>query len=145
MPKPAPSPRSPRLRIREAGLRATSPRIAVLEMLDGAGAPISPAEALVALGESHDRATVYRNLADLAEHGLLRRLDLGDGVQRYETLHRSARDTGHPHFVCLDCGTVRCLDEVQVTLTGAPLPPALAEADVSVRISGHCDDCRAAR
>lgn len=141
-PEPVAPPTSPRDRIRAAGFRATKARITVLAALDGAAAPLSHAELLAVLGPGWDRATVYRNLSDLTERGLLVQVDLGDGVQRYEVRAPQAHAESHPHFVCVDCGNVQCLDDVQVTLSGPALPPAIAEADVSVRISGHCDDCR---
>ena len=67
--------------LRKSGLRSTSARLAVLAHLQRARTPISHAELakdLVPTGL--DRATVYRNLMDLAESGLVARAELGDHV-----------------------------------------------------------------
>src|SRR4051812_24845920 len=71
--------------LRGAGLRRTGPRVAVLERLEAATAPLSHGEVAAMLTPAgFDRATVYRNLIDLVKKGLVRRADLGDHVWRFE-------------------------------------------------------------
>lgn len=140
------SPASLASRIRDAGLRATEARVSVLAVFDAASGPLTHAAALGVLAEGLDRATVYRNLADLSEAGLLRRVDLGGTVQHYEAVWKGGPSSDHaglphPHFVCVDCGNVRCLDDLKVTLSGTALDASLARAAVSVRLSGQCDAC----
>ena len=93
----------------------------------------------------HDKASIWRILADLAEEGLLRRMDLGDRVWRYELIDacRSVKDD-HSHFLCEDCGEVRCLPPLVVRDRDGELPDALAGAEFRVRVMGTCADCRAA-
>ena len=63
--------------IRKAGLRVTSSRIAVLGVLRDEQTPLSHADVSARLEHlGLDRTTVYRNLIDLAEAGLLRRTDV---------------------------------------------------------------------
>jgi Fur family ferric uptake transcriptional regulator len=131
--------------IRGHGMRSTGPRIAVLAHLGKAGAPLSHTEIHEALASTgYDRATIYRNLVDLAEAGLLVRSDLGDHVWRFER-RRAPGDghaDGHPHFVCTDCGEVSCLPEVTVKVAAASgAPRALAKNEVEVHVRGRCDDC----
>ena len=75
--------------------------------LSSAVTPVSHGELVDALaGEGMDRTTVYRNLVDLTQVGLVQRTDLGDHVWRFE-LRRSRTegdDAKHPHFTCSDCG-----------------------------------------
>ncbi len=133
-----------RERIRAAGLRSTAPRVAVLACLEGADSPRSHAEICEALqGEGFDRATLYRNLVDLAEAGLLTRRDLGDHVWRFELRREGANhDAEHPHFTCTDCGEVSCLPEVTVRIKAAEgAPKSVAEASVQVQLRGRCDGC----
>jgi Fur family transcriptional regulator, ferric uptake regulator len=130
--------------IRSAGLRGTAPRIAVLDRLRRAAAPLSHADitkGLVPLG--FDRATIYRNLVDLAEAGLVARVDVGDHVWRYEVRgEEEPRDGEHPHFVCNDCGTVACLPSVSVDIRPAPGSARSVVAEVSeVVLKGRCDHC----
>jgi Fur family transcriptional regulator, ferric uptake regulator len=131
-------------RLRAAGLRSTAPRVAVLRELEAATAPMSHAELVEVLGEAgYDRVTIYRNLTDLTEAGLVVRADLGDHVWRFELKRETQSHQGtHPHFTCTDCGTVACLPEeaVRVTLErGAP--KAVNARTVDIQLRGQCDDC----
>ncbi len=130
--------------LRKAGMRSTAPRVAALRYLHGAGTPASHADLFVALeAEGFDRVTLYRNLTDLAEAGLVTRTDLGDHVWRFE-LKRSkgAHSTEHPHFVCSDCGEVSCLPGVAVKVVStARAPRSVAGKEIEVRIKGLCDGC----
>ncbi len=132
--------------LRSHGLRSTSPRLAVLAHLQRATSPLSHGEITEALaGHGFDRATVYRNLMDLAERRILVRSDLGDHVWRFELRrqeHASGHGTDHPHFVCTDCGDIECLPPVAVRVVGAEgAPRALAQKAVEVQVKGLCDDC----
>jgi Fur family transcriptional regulator, ferric uptake regulator len=87
------------------------------------------------------RASVYRALELLRDHGLIKRLDLGDGVARYELADPAGEH--HHHLVCENCGRLVAFDD-----------PALERAidDVSERLGvrvqhhevvlrGACADC----
>ena len=130
--------------LRKSGLRSTSARLAVLAHLQRARTPISHAELakdLVPTGL--DRATVYRNLMDLAESGLVARAELGDHVWRYE-IKREGHDHNaeHPHFVCIDCGEVTCLTDVDVAISPAPGTKKSTIAGLTeVLLKGHCGKC----
>lgn len=128
------------------GLRATSARVAALVALHERAAPMTHEQLMEALPESvHDRAAVWRILADLAELGILRRMDLGDRVWRYE-LHDACRPVAadHPHFLCETCGDVRCLPPVQLRTVEGELPAALVGASFLVRVTGTCAQCQQA-
>ena len=92
-----------------------------------------------------DRATVYRNLIDLADKGILVRTDLGDHVWRFELRARPEKrghGTEHPHFVCTDCGDVSCLPSVAVRLVATEgAPKSLSRRAVEVHVKGLCDNC----
>jgi Fur family ferric uptake transcriptional regulator len=130
--------------IRQHGMRSTGPRVAVLAHLHAARAPLSHTEIHEALEKSgYDRATIYRNLMDLAEAGLVVRSDLGDHVWRFERKRaKGGHSEGHPHFVCVDCGGVMCLPDLAVQVVAASgAPRALATKQVEVQVKGRCDDC----
>ena len=131
-----------KLAIREAGLRATPARIATLKLLHEASSPLTHAEVaedLVELGV--DRATVFRNLNDMAAAGLLRRTELGDRVWRFELIS-DGNDHGaaHPHFVCIDCGVVSCMDEIKLTAGSMRMSRQFGEI-TEIFLRGHCNDC----
>ena len=103
--------------LKGANMRATSARVAVLQLLERESRPLSHTEVVQALdGESWDQATLYRNLIKLTEGGFTRVASELAGVKRYElgTAYPHARHL-HPHFVCNACGEVRCLPEVTIT------------------------------
>jgi len=134
--------------MRAHGLRATAPRVAVMQALARIGRPTTHAEIAATLAsEGWDRATVYRNLVDLAEAGLARRLDMGDHLWRFELLSEEPAahaEADHPHFLCDSCGDVACLprDAVQVTAS-ARAPRALKKKAVQIQVKGRCDRCAA--
>lgn len=142
--RPTPSAETLKADLREVGLRSTAPRLAVLEYLHRAGVPASHGELFERLASAgFDRATLYRNLIDLAEAGLLTRTDLGDHVWRFE-LRRDGEDHGaqHPHFVCSDCGDVSCLPGASIRISApAGAPRALSLKSVKVQVTGLCDRC----
>jgi Fur family ferric uptake transcriptional regulator len=131
--------------LRGAGLRRTAPRIAVLQRLEHAAAPLSHAEIVDELDATgFDRATLYRNLVDLVEAGMVTRTDVGDHVWRFELVRddRPPHAAEHPHFLCVDCGDVSCLPDDTVTIAAARgVPRALSKHKVEVQIKGRCDTC----
>lgn len=130
--------------IREVGLRVTQPRLAVLQVLEKHARPLSHADLIDALcGQGFDRVTLYRNLNDLADAGIVARTEVGDHVWRFELRQRTQAHQGiHPHFTCTDCGTVSCLpgDAVQISRSGR-VPKAVRERTVEVSLRGVCDRC----
>jgi Fur family ferric uptake transcriptional regulator len=139
--------------LREAGLRATAPRLAVLRSLNGATGPVSHGEVAADLAaEGWDRATVYRNLMALTSAGLLRRTNLGDHTWRFELKRgepghdhagKQPEDTSvHPHFLCDACGDVVCLLGSAVQVVAARgTPKAIQRRRYEVQIKGRCDNC----
>ncbi len=135
-----------RAALRAAGLRGTPSRVAVLRLVRTTLGPVSHAEVVRGLASARvavDRATVYRNLLDLAGRGLLRRIDLGDHVWRFESRDvEHEPSVPHAHFVCTGCGEVACLPGVGIQLTGgASAPRAVQTKRVGVQLTGRCNQC----
>ncbi|MBN8615191.1 MAG: transcriptional repressor [Deltaproteobacteria bacterium] len=135
-------------RLRDAGLRATASRLAVLDCMIAAQGPLTHADVCERLDDAgFDRATVYRNLADLTDVGLLRRSDLGDHLWRFELKTEGAHeDHGpgevHPHFVCTECGAVACLPDGAVTIAAVKgAPRAFRAGKVDIQVRGACNEC----
>ena len=132
--------------LRSADLRSTAPRLAVLGYFHAHGGTNSHADLFEAVGDQgFDRATIYRVLMDLAEAKILTRTDLGDHVWRFE-LQRGVgggdHSSEHPHFVCVDCGTIACLPGLSIKLEGpSKTPKSVAKNKVAVQLKGVCDDC----
>ena len=125
--------------LKSKGLRATSTRLAVLVALHERHAPMTHDQVMAALSQGrHDKASVWRILSELSDKGLLRRMDLGDRVWRYELLDECQTvDHNHSHFLCNDCGDVTCLPPLAVET----VPEFLKKAKYEIRIEGTCGDC----
>ena len=147
-------------RLREAGLRCTAARLAVLSHLMEVTGPKTHAEVSDALADrGFDRATIYRNLTELTEAAIVARVELGDHVWRFELRHAAAHGQHHPHFLCTTCGEVSCLDDVHVAITPKSVPAARSKPTpqprrggtigqvtigtvTEVLLKGRCDNCR---
>ena len=131
---------APQLRAR--GFRMTSQRLAILHTLRHAGTHLSPREVyrqakqeLPGLTEP----TVYRTLEFLAENGLARPSQTGNGHLMYEIA-----GSDHHHIVCRMCG-----DEIEVEhALLEQLYRKLESTSGYVRIDSHmtffgvCPSCR---
>jgi Fur family ferric uptake transcriptional regulator len=130
--------------LREAKLRSTPSRLAVLEYLSAQIRPISHAEiseVLVPLG--YDKSTLYRVLTELAESEILSRIDAGDHSWRFEIRGKGSHSPGeHPHFVCDDCGRVECLTESDVSIANIKKSKSGKTRQIrEVFLKGTCKDC----
>jgi Fur family transcriptional regulator, ferric uptake regulator len=92
--------------LKSSGLKATLPRIKILEVFQHAERRHMSAEdvykALLAEGSDIGLATVYRVLMQFEQAGLLSRSNFESGKAVFE-LNEGQH---HDHLVCLDCGRV---------------------------------------
>jgi Fur family ferric uptake transcriptional regulator len=115
-----------------AGFRITVPRRAVMEVLQGADAPLSPQDILEQGEAIHPElglTTVYRTVALLMDLDLVRRVHRSNGCRGYV-----AASPGHRHHVvCQRCGRT-------VEFPGARDLTALierVEERTDYRVEGH--------
>lgn len=130
-----------RTRLREAGLRVTGPRVAVLRLLAQAERPVSHTDVVDTLGSDEwSGSTLYRNLRKMVDVGLARVTNRADGIDRYE-LSRPGERHDHPHFVCEDCGSVACLPDTRIARR--PVDPGWQASvrGATVQLVGLCPDC----
>ena len=128
--------------LRARGMRVTPARLAVLALLRASDQPLSHAEVGDYLAaHAWDQATLYRNLIDLAEVGLLRRTDVGDHVWRFEATSGGHDAAAHPHFTCTVCGAVECLPVLELSAPRGKLPRAIRQRQIEVHLRGVCDQC----
>jgi Fur family ferric uptake transcriptional regulator len=131
--------------LREAGYRGGGARRRVVEHV-GAQTCCRSAqeihEAITGAGGRVGIASVYRVLDSLSELRLVQRVDIGDGVARFEPALASGDH--HHHLVCDDCGKVEPFadDSLEVALehVAGRLGYDVAGHDVVLR--GACADCR---
>ena len=92
--------------LKKAGLKATLPRIRILEVLEGSVENHLSAEDiyknLISNGEDVGLATVYRVLTQFESAGIVTRHNFESGHSVYEI----TPDDHHDHMVCLETGDV---------------------------------------
>jgi len=129
-------------RLRDAGLRITAPRLAVMEAVRKGDHPAVDDIAVAArkrLGSVSTQA-VYDVLGVLTDAGLVRRIEPAGSPARFE----DRVGDNHHHLVCRSCGTVT---DVDCVVGHAPcLEPASAAGyeidEAEVVYWGVCPDCR---
>jgi Fur family ferric uptake transcriptional regulator len=129
-------------RLREAGYRNGPARIAVIGVLDGENCCVSAADVHESLADSVGLASVYRVLESLHAVGLVRRVDVGDGIARYEPLRESGEH--HHHLVCTECGKVEAFDDpaLERAIRRVEAKSGYAVDQHDVVLQGACNTCR---
>ncbi|MCM0083992.1 transcriptional repressor [Geomonas sp. Red32] len=92
--------------LKQAGMKATPKRLAILDMLDGESSFASPEELWKRLRDRFERLglpTVYRNLEELAASGVITKV-IHPNRQLYYFFCGNREH--HHHFVCLNCRKV---------------------------------------
>ena len=92
-------------------------------------------------GRTVGLASVYRMLDALSEQALVQRVDVGDGVVRYEPARRADH---HHHFVCEECGKVEPFSDrsLERALEAVEERSGYSIAGHEVVVRGACADCR---
>ena len=93
-----------------AGLKRGGARERVIELLaaqDCALTAVEIEDALRDAGRATGRASIYRTVELLVEHGLVERVEVGDGQARFEP----AVEHHHHHLVCDRCGRLVAFDD----------------------------------
>ena len=129
-------------RLREAGYRNGPARLAVIGVLESENCCLSAADVHDALDERVGLASVYRVLESLHAAGLVRRVDVGDGIGRYEPLRESGEH--HHHLVCTECGKVEAFDDpaLERAIRRVEAKSGYAVEQHDVVLQGACDTCR---
>ena len=132
------------LDLREAGLKATVPRVKILEIMEQSGVRHFSAEdiykALLDDGEEVGIATIYRVLTQFESAGLVTRHHFEGGISVFELDHGEH----HDHILCIKCGKVEeFVDNVIEQRQKAIAAEAgFTMTDHSLNIYGVCKDCQ---
>ena len=132
------------LDLREAGLKATLPRVKILEIMEQSSVRHFSAEdiykALLDGGEEVGIATIYRVLTQFESAGLVTRHHFEGGISVFELDHGEH----HDHILCIKCGKVEeFVDKVIEQRQKAIAAEAgFSMTDHSLNIYGVCKDCQ---
>ncbi len=92
--------------IRNKGQRITKVRGIVVEIFINSVEPITAQDILLAMetiGMKVNKTTVYRELDFLQKIAIIKAIDFGDGLKRYELL----QEGHHHHVICSKCRKVQ--------------------------------------
>jgi Fur family ferric uptake transcriptional regulator len=96
----------------DAGLKRGGARARVIALLAAEPCALSAVEIedlLRAQGRPTGRASIYRVLDLLVEHGLAERVEVGDGQARFERVQPGGEH--HHHLMCQRCGRLVAFDD----------------------------------
>src|ERR1044071_8787697 len=111
------------------GLRSTPQRYAVMAFLMEQARHPTAAEIFEAVNRvdpRSSRATIYNNLRDLVQAGLVREVAMEGRAARFDV-----KGIRHHHFICERCGKIEDVDWYDV-----PRPPA---ASLGARVVRECE------
>ena len=133
--------------LKSNGLKATLPRIKVLEMFQKSRQRHMSAEdvfkMLLAEGADVGLATVYRVLMQLEEAGVLRRSNFNPSKAVFEL----AETTHHDHLICLGCGRADEFTDPAIEKRQKAVADSFGYtlSDHQLALYGHCAACTAER
>ncbi|NJD05727.1 MAG: ferric iron uptake transcriptional regulator [Methylococcaceae bacterium] len=132
--------------IRRVGLKVTSPRVKILEMLESRSeddrhlTAEDVYKALLHEGSEIGLATVYRVLTQFEGAGLVKRHHFEGGNSVFEL----ERGEHHDHIVCVKCGRVQEFSDQLIEKRQAEIAASLDYqlSDHSLCLYGTCPSCR---
>jgi Fur family ferric uptake transcriptional regulator len=131
--------------LRAAGLRKGQARAAVIDLLSEQPCALTAPEIEADLRRRGHRvglASIYRTLELLTDMKLVGRLEVGQGIARYEALIPGGDH--HHHLVCDHCGRVIPFDddELEETISRLTRKVRFRVAEHEVVLHGACRSCR---
>jgi Fur family ferric uptake transcriptional regulator len=130
--------------LKQAGLKATRPRLMILQLLEDAEERHLTAEgvyrSLLDSGEEVGLATVYRVLTQFEQAGLVKRHHF-DGERAFFELDENKH---HDHMVCMRCGKVEEFvnDEIERLQREVAKEHGFKLTDHRMELYGLCADCQ---
>ncbi|MFA9461676.1 ferric iron uptake transcriptional regulator [Thiohalorhabdus methylotrophus] len=129
--------------LKQVGLKATRPRLMILQLLEDAEERHLTAEgvyrSLLDAGEEVGLATVYRVLTQFEQAGLVKRHHF-DGERAFFELDENKH---HDHMVCVRCGRVEefVKDEIERLQQEVAKEHGFRLTDHRMELYGLCADC----
>ena len=128
----------------DAGYRSGGAREAVVRLLERQDCCLSAQEIHERLRTAKRPvgiASVYRTLDTLAELRLVKRVDAGDGIARYEPLRPDGDH--HHHLVCRDCGKVEAFSDprLELAIDRAAGTSGYTVDEHEIVLTGACSSC----
>ncbi len=91
-----------------------------------------------------DRITIYRTLKTFSEKGIIHKIENVGPELKYalclENCEENSHTDQHPHFHCLSCNSITCLESVFIP--SLELPSNYKALSSEMTINGTCPKCR---
>ena len=128
--------------LRRNSLSSTESRRRILSLFLNAPDALGHSDIEKKAGEKFDRVTVYRTLQTFVEKGIIHTIPTADNTVLYalcKDCTEGHHHDDHVHFVCSNCGTTICLDDV--VSPRIALPAGYQAENTQVVINGVCKKC----
>jgi Fur family ferric uptake transcriptional regulator len=130
--------------LKHSQLSITENRLKILELFQKSGSALSHADIERMSGAHFDRVTIYRTLQTFVEKGIIHTIPTADNSIMYalckEECSEGHHHDDHVHFICGECGTTYCLE--QVSIPEVNIPKGFSVHQTNVLINGICKNCR---
>lgn len=128
----------------QRGVRLGASRAHVMNVIGELGRPFSASELLDAVDKETPgvgRATVFRTLQVLCEHGLLEQVRLDEGQVVYVADHSHAH---HHHLICTHCDAIEEIEDCEVghLVLAIAKDRGFQPRSHTFDIYGICHECR---
>ena len=130
--------------LKNSGLSITDKRLKILELFQKNSKALSHADIESLSGKHFDRVTIYRTLQTFVDKGIVHTIPTADNSIMYalckEACSEGHHHDNHVHFLCEECGTTYCLENVNIPELSIPKGFTLHQTNVLV--NGVCKNCR---
>jgi Fur family transcriptional regulator, ferric uptake regulator len=130
--------------LKKNNLSVTGSREKILSLFMEQPGALSHGDIEKRAGEKFDRVTVYRTLQTFVEKGIIHTIPTSDNSIRYalckDDCEEGHHHDHHVHFVCTQCHTTYCLDDV--VTPELKLPKGYTSSHIEVVAEGTCKNCK---
>ena len=130
--------------LRRNSLSVTESRKKILNLFLNVQGALAHGDIERKAGEKFDRVTVYRTLQTFVEKGIIHTIPTTDNSVRYALCKDNCTEghhhDNHVHFICLQCGTTLCLEDI--VAPEIKMRRGFSINEIEVVVKGICLDCQ---
>jgi len=130
--------------LRRNSLSVTDSRKKILNLFLNVQGALAHGDIERKAGEKFDRVTVYRTLQTFVEKGIIHTIPTTDNSVRYalckDNCSEGHHHDNHVHFICIQCGTTLCMEDVVVP--EIKMKKGFSINEIEVVVKGICLDCQ---
>jgi Fur family ferric uptake transcriptional regulator len=130
--------------LRRNSLSVTDSRKKILNLFLNVQGALAHGDIEKKAGEKFDRVTVYRTLQTFVEKGIIHTIPTTDNSVRYalckDNCSEGHHHDNHVHFICIQCGTTLCMEDVVVP--EIKMKKGFSINEIEVVVKGICLDCQ---